>query len=76
MTVGPPAQTQEAIGMSHKKDDVAEYSHVEGRHDELGMTFNENPEAGHINSNQMERKLVRKLDWAILPVLWVLYWFK
>ncbi|TDZ39589.1 putative transporter [Colletotrichum spinosum] len=34
---------------------------------------------GHTGPRQelstVEAKLVRKLDWAILPVLWVMYWF-
>ncbi|TDZ38717.1 Pantothenate transporter liz1 [Colletotrichum trifolii] len=35
--------------------------------------------AGHTGPRQKlstaEAKLVRKLDWVILPVLWVMYWF-
>lgn len=76
MTVGRRAQTQEAVENPHKKDDIAECTHVERRYDESCTNFNDNPEVGHNNSDQMEKKLVRKLDWVILPVLWVMYWFK
>lgn len=76
MTVGRRAQTQEAVENPYKKDDVAECTHVERRCDEPCMNFNENPEVGHNNSDQIDKKLVRKLDWVILPVLWVMYWFK
>lgn len=61
--------------ITHEKDKDGKCAHVE-HSDEQGGMANEDPEAGQSNLDQVEKKLVRKLDWVILPVLWIMYWFK
>lgn len=76
MAVGSQNRNLEEVKTQHKQEDLAECTHIEERRDELGMTPNEGPEVGPRNFGQLEKRLVRKLDWAILPVLWIMYWFK
>lgn len=61
--------------MPHEKDNDAKCAHIE-HSDEQGGMANGNTEVGQRNLDQIEKKLVRKLDWVILPVLWIMYWFK
>lgn len=60
---------------THEKDNDGKCAHVEHSDEQRGMA-NDDPEAGQRNLDQEEKKLVRKLDWIILPVLWIMYWFK
>lgn len=68
-------KTQIKADTTHEKDDDGNCAHVE-HSDEQGRMANGDPEAGRRNLDQAEKKLVRKLDWVILPVLWIMYWFK
>lgn len=75
MSVGFPMKTTETFGRPHLKDDAPECDHVERRNEQCIMA-NAAPEASERDSRQIEARLVRKLDCAILPVLWIMYWFK
>ena len=33
------------------------------------------PTNSHRHASPEEKKLIRKLDWMILPLLWIMYWF-
>lgn len=76
MAVGSRTKTRGEIGIPHKQDDLAECTHVERRHDEMVVASNEDPQVNPRNFDHIEKKLVRKLDWVILPVLWIMYWLK
>lgn len=68
-------KTQMKADTAHEKETDGKCAHVE-HGDEQGGMVNGDPEAGQRNLDQIEKKLVRKLDWVILPVLWIMYWFK
>lgn len=76
MTAESRPRAQEVAELLHKKEDVANCAHIERREAEHGVMSMEDSEVGRGNSGQMELKLVRKLDWVILPILWIMYWFK
>lgn len=68
-------KTQIKADTTHEKGNDGKCAHVE-HSDEQGGMADGDPEAGQRNLEQVEKKLVRKLDWVILPVLWIMYWFK
>ncbi|KAF6810846.1 hypothetical protein CSOJ01_06061 [Colletotrichum sojae] len=67
---------REMVSAGPKKEEVPECHHLEKGEDRLTMVASN---AGHTGArkttNPAEVKLKRKLDFLILPVLWVMYWF-
>jgi sugar phosphate permease len=49
----------EKASLDGREDATIEFAQATGRH----------------SPTLEEKKLVRKLDWVILPVLWIMYWF-
>ncbi|KAG6354241.1 hypothetical protein INS49_004846 [Diaporthe citri] len=56
MAVGSQTKTREEIEVPHKQDDLPECTHVEQRHDEMGVTSNEDPEVAPRNFRSAREK--------------------
>ncbi|KAF6842417.1 hypothetical protein CMUS01_03122 [Colletotrichum musicola] len=66
----------EMVSAGPKKEEVPECHHLEKGEDGLTMVVNNTGHTGaRKTNNPAEVKLKRKLDFLILPVLWVMYWF-
>ncbi|CAH0051762.1 unnamed protein product [Clonostachys solani] len=55
-------------------EDKGECHHLE-KHQTTGMFSTVDDTGAHKKTDPAEIKLVRKLDWIILPILWIMYWF-
>lgn len=73
MAVG--CETNTKADITHEKESNTECAHVEHSDGRAVMAVGD-PETGQADLVQTEKKLVQKLDWVILPVLWIMYWFK
>lgn len=68
---------REMVSAGPKKEEVPEFHHLEKGEDGLTMVASDGGHTGaRKTANPAEVKLKRKLDFLILPVLWVMYWFK
>lgn len=75
MAVGCETNTKAEADITHEKENNVECAHVE-HSDGRAVMADGDPETDQADLVQTEKTLVRKLDWVILPVLWIMYWFK
>ncbi|KAH7001142.1 major facilitator superfamily domain-containing protein [Ilyonectria destructans] len=69
---GAPARTSDGQ-MAHDIEEKGETHHLEKHNTQIFASLDET--GAHKKTDPAEIRLVRKLDWIILPMLWIMYWF-
>ncbi|KAH6876742.1 major facilitator superfamily domain-containing protein [Thelonectria olida] len=69
---GTPAQAP-SNQLAHNVEEKGQCHHLEKRETPMFTAVDET--GAHKKTDPVEIRLVRKLDWIILPILWVMYWF-
>lgn len=69
---GAPAHTSGGQ-MAHDIEEKGETHHLEKHNTQIFASVDET--GAHKKTDPAEIRLLRKLDWIILPMLWIMYWF-
>lgn len=66
-------QTNTPAALAHDVEEKGQSHHYEKHEAQMFADIDET--GAHKKTDPVEIRLVRKLDWIILPTLWIMYWF-